>query len=107
MNRNSSIRNSSWRRNKLKIRRTSQQVTEEQQDSAETATEKDPQENAGEEHTAQAAQAGPGEQERDQAMEQWLRRVPDDPSGLLREKFRYESLKRQEQGAREDDEVYW
>lgn len=36
--------------------------------------------------------------ERDQAMQQWLRRVPDDPSGLLREKFRYESRKRQRQG---------
>ncbi len=35
--------------------------------------------------------------ERNQAMEQWLRRVPDDPSGLLREKFRYESRKRQQQ----------
>ncbi len=37
------------------------------------------------------------EAERNQAMEQWLRRVPDDPSGLLREKFRYESRKRQQQ----------
>jgi Ca-activated chloride channel family protein len=36
--------------------------------------------------------------EREQAMQQWLRRVPDDPSGLLREKFRYESRKRQRQG---------
>ena len=56
---------------------------------------------------AQAAQADPEEQERDQAMEQWLRRVPDDPSGLLREKFRYESRQRQEQGTRTDDETYW
>lgn len=39
----------------------------------------------------------PEKQERDQAMEQWLRRVPDDPSGLLREKFRYESRQRQQQ----------
>ena len=37
------------------------------------------------------------EAERNQAMEQWLRRVPDDPSGLLREKFRHESRKRQQQ----------
>lgn len=28
--------------------------------------------------------------EQQQALEQWLRRVPDDPSGLLREKFRYQ-----------------
>ena len=45
--------------------------------------------------------------ERDQAMEQWLRRVPDDPSGLLREKFRYESRQRQQQGERKRDEIYW
>jgi len=44
--------------------------------------------------------------EHDQAMEQWLRRVPDDPSGLLRQKFRYESLQRQEQGVGRDDEAY-
>ena len=56
---------------------------------------------------AQAAQADPEEQEREQAMEQWLRRVPDDPSGLLREKFRYESRQRQEQGARRENESYW
>ncbi len=26
-----------------------------------------------------------------QALEQWLRRIPDDPGGLLRRKFEYES----------------
>ena len=29
--------------------------------------------------------------EAEQALEQWLRKVPDDPGGLLRQKFRYES----------------
>ena len=43
------------------------------------------------------------EAERNQAMEQWLRRVPDDPSGLLREKFRYESRKRQQQPGSENE----
>ena len=46
------------------------------------------------------------EAERNQAMEQWLRRVPDDPSGLLREKFRYESRKRQQEPERGND-VEW
>ncbi|MDP4651389.1 MAG: hypothetical protein NWS56_06535, partial [Haliea sp.] len=46
------------------------------------------------------------EAERNQAMEQWLRRVPDDPSGLLREKFRYESLKRQQQSGTSND-IEW
>jgi Ca-activated chloride channel family protein len=40
-------------------------------------------------------------------MEQWLRRVPDDPSGLLREKFRYESQMRQQQGTGSKNETYW
>jgi Ca-activated chloride channel family protein len=30
------------------------------------------------------------QQEAEQAMEQWLRRIPDDPGGLLRRKFRYQ-----------------
>jgi len=53
-----------------------------------------------------------GDEERDQAMEQWLRRIPDDPSGLLRQKFRYESQQRQQQqqqqqGGPRDEETYW
>ncbi len=50
------------------------------------------------------------EMEREMANEQWLRRIPDDPSGLLRRKFRYESrLRAQEnaQGAGRDDETRW
>ncbi len=36
--------------------------------------------------------------EQKQALEQWLRRVPDDPAGLLRNKFRYQyDLNRQKQ----------
>lgn len=56
---------------------------------------------------AQAAQAQQSDSEQDQAMEQWLRRVPDDPSGLLREKFRYESRQRQRDGTAKDDRTYW
>jgi Ca-activated chloride channel family protein len=29
-------------------------------------------------------------EEQRQALEQWLRRVPDDPGGLLRRKFQYQ-----------------
>ena len=32
--------------------------------------------------------------EEQQAVEQWLRRIPDDPSGLLRRKFRYQYQQR-------------
>ncbi len=64
-------------------------------------------EDAGETRGAQPGSQSPEERERNQALEQWLRRVPDDPSGLLREKFRYESEQRQRQGREEDDERFW
>ncbi len=35
-----------------------------------------------------------GETEADQAVEQWLRQVPDDPGALLRRKFEYEAAQR-------------
>jgi Ca-activated chloride channel family protein len=39
-----------------------------------------------------------------QAMEQWLRRIPDDPGGLLRRKFRNQHQRR---GAPEDETDSW
>lgn len=45
--------------------------------------------------------------EAEQAMQQWLRRVPDDPSGLLREKFRYESRQRRRRGEERDNGKIW
>ena len=36
--------------------------------------------------------------EQRQAREAWLRRVPDDPGGLLRAKFRLEYERRQREG---------
>lgn len=44
------------------------------------------------------------QEEDTQAMEQWLRRIPDDPGGLLRRKFRNEYLRRGEQ---ESEEQTW
>ncbi len=38
------------------------------------------------------------ELESQQAMQQWLRRIPDDPGGLLRRKFLFEHQRRQESG---------
>jgi hypothetical protein len=37
----------------------------------------------------------PEQQEAEQALDQWLRKVPDDPSGLLRNKFNYQYRERQ------------
>lgn len=52
----------------------------------------------GDEQSAQALQAEPmsqEEREQQQAMEQWLRRIPDDPGGLLRRKFQREYQRHQ------------
>lgn len=43
----------------------------------------------------------PQQREQRLANEAWLRRVPDDPGGLLREKFRIEHERRQSQGGNE------
>ena len=43
-------------------------------------------------------------QEQTQAMEQWLRRIPNDPGGLLRRKFRYQY---QRQGVDQDGNNLW
>jgi len=48
----------------------------------------------GERQQAETAQ----QRERRQATEAWLRRVPDDPGGLLRAKFRIEYARRQREG---------
>ena len=42
----------------------------------------------------------PPQSESQQAMNQWLQRIPDDPGGLLRRKFWVEHLRRQQQAAR-------
>lgn len=44
------------------------------------------------------AEADPQVRERRQAHEAWLRRVPDDPGGLLRAKFQLEHERRQREG---------
>jgi len=53
----------------------------------------------GKETAAQAAETGKADETR-QAEEQWLRRIPDDPGGLLKRKFYYQYRQRQRtQGA--------
>lgn len=47
--------------------------------------------------------------ERQEALEQWLRRVPDDPGGLLRRKFQHETKQRMRNGDysnREESQVW-
>ena len=66
-----------------------------QREQEEQQEEQRQQEQAAEEHlqAGEPRDDGMTDEER-QAMEQWLRRVPDDPGGLLRNKFKYENEKR-------------
>lgn len=41
------------------------------------------------------------------ATEQWLRQIPDDPSGLLRRKFQHESMQRQQRGETQREQPTW
>jgi Ca-activated chloride channel homolog len=45
------------------------------------------------------------DEEQQQATEQWLRRIPDDPAGLLRRKFQYQY--KQRQGQQSTEEKKW
>src|SRR5210317_217213 len=63
-----------------------QALQEELQRAAEEAEQGDPPQQLTEAELAELRQ----QQEQQQAMEQWLRRIPDDPGGLLRRKFRYQ-----------------
>lgn len=71
----------------------------------ERAAQEAEQQTASEQELTQAqAEAQRREQEEQQAMEQWLRRIPDDPGGLLRRKFRYQY---QRQGRDQDGNNLW
>lgn len=57
------------------------------------------------EQSAQAMQAAEEDglqDEEKQAMEQWLRKIPDDPSGLMRKKFEYQYRQRRLQNQQEN-----
>ena len=56
---------------------------------------------------AQAEGEIPPDAEQQQALEQWLRRIPDDPGGLLRRKFEYEYRRRQAERAAGNDPDNW
>jgi Ca-activated chloride channel family protein len=73
-----------------------QQPAQPSSDEDSEAPPSQPEEDASSEE--QLASAKPGlNGERRQALEQWLRQIPDDPGELLRRKFRLEQQQRQEQ----------
>ena len=81
------------------------QESDSQQDGEQGDEESDEQqedEEQGESSESEIAQNWSEEDE--QAMEQWLRRIPDDPGGLLRRKFRNQHQRR---GAPADESETW
>ena len=72
-----------------------EQSTDDQSEQAEEAQQTGEEEQTDDQGKPTNAESQQLTDEEKQAMEQWLRRIPDDPGGLLREKFRYESKKRQ------------
>lgn len=77
-----------------------QEKTEEEK-AAEAAQREQEEQQAAEEKMQQMQAGEPKDDgltdEERQAMEQWLRRIPDDPGGLLRNKFNYEHYKRNQE----------
>jgi len=102
---------------------TGENESDEEQESESSEDAESQQGENGEEQQGEEQQGEPGEgeeagggerrpedleaswsEEDAQAMEQWLRRIPDDPGGLLRRKFRNEHQRR---GAPEDETEAW
>lgn len=76
------------------------QQSEEEQEASEGGEPKDQE---------QMAEAEQSRDENTDALEQWLRRVPDDPGGLLKRKFQYETKQRLREGDysnRETDKIW-
>jgi len=81
-----------------------QQEDQEQKDNATEAEQKSEDDNADQEkeasQTSTPEESMPEKSKNDLVTEQWLRRIPDDPGGLLRRKFKYQ-YQREKQPSRE------
>ncbi len=67
-----------------------QQNQQNKDNQAQQASEQPRQQQQQRENAAQAQQAKAQQNEKNQANAQWLNRIPDDPAGLLRRKFKYQ-----------------
>jgi len=76
-----------------------EQSQEEKDAQAKQAEDEQNQEEQEQQATQQEIQESNLDKEDQQALEQWLRRIPDDPGGLLRRKFAQESKLRRNQPA--------
>jgi Ca-activated chloride channel family protein len=89
-----------------------EQQSEEQQDESEQSEEQQEQEQQsqqeqkdGEQQETEETEETASRDEKQEALEQWLRRVPDDPGGLLRRKFSHETRQRLRGGEYENRET--
>jgi Ca-activated chloride channel homolog len=80
-----------------------QEQEQKEKEAEQQKSEAKQQEEEVEQEQNQQAQASAEEvDEEQQATEQWLRRIPDDPAGLLRRKFRYQYQQRKNQQSKEE-----
>ncbi|MFT7684854.1 MAG: Ca-activated chloride channel family protein [Candidatus Azotimanducaceae bacterium] len=68
--------------------------------------EKDKQEQEAKDQQMSDAEPEPLNEEEEQALQQWLRRVPDDPGGLLRRKFKMQYDSKND-GKKKDESSNW
>ncbi len=80
-----------------------QQADNQQQDQAAQAAEQQGQEAEKQGEQAAMADDSDSQQPEDPELQQWLRRIPDDPGGLLRRKFQYQYRYAYPQGGQEDE----
>lgn len=86
------------------------QQQSEQQKQAEAEKQEKAQQTESEQDTKKEASQQQAEQdisdEQKQAQAQWLKRIPDDPAGLLKRKFKYQYNQRN-QGSQQDQDQSW
>lgn len=67
---------------------------QEEQSRAQSEEEQSEEEQSEEEKSKQQSEEDSLKEQQQMELQQWLRRVPDDPGGLLKQKFRYQSQQR-------------
>lgn len=71
-----------------------QQQEQEQQSQDQQESEQDSETDPQEQEMPEPQEGEQPDSEEEQAMQQWLRRIPDDPGELLRRKFQYQAARR-------------
>ncbi|MCD6429948.1 MAG: VWA domain-containing protein [Deltaproteobacteria bacterium] len=101
-NQDSQAQNQEQQKAESKPKKTPESKTHKPDDSPEKSIEKTENKGTKKEEKKQPEDAAAGEENvekhmdaKQQALEQWLRRVPDDPQGLLQKKFLYQYRDRQ------------